>query len=235
MQWMPAGDRGILIDFSHGEFATQRDLAARIYQIFEKIRRQPAAKRWNIVPSYTTLMISYGPEETPSDVLSLVAQTLLSPPSPRPARTFLVPFCIDGAMAPDLPRVALAHDLAPSEVIALFTSQAYRIDAIGFSPGFPYLSGLPAPLATPRLSSPRPRVPAGSVAIGGAQAGVYPLSTPGGWNIIGQTPVKLFDPARTVPIVYRPGDFLQFVVVSPEEFESLTNQPPRHLSSPVAP
>jgi inhibitor of KinA len=170
-------------------------------------------------------MISYVPNQPLLEVLQIVEQSLHAELLPLPVRTFWIPMCAGHDMAPDLRDVARIHDLTPPEVLTRYTAQAYRIDAIGFSPGFPYLAGLPAKLATPRLSTPRSHVPAGSVAIGGTQTGIYPISSPGGWNIIGRTPLRLFQPSRTPPIPYHPGDLLHFVLISADEFDTMIQQP----------
>ena len=116
-----------------------------------------------------------------------------------------------GAEGPDLPRVAEHSGLNQKQVVELHASVDYLVWFIGFQPGFPYLGGLPEPLHTPRRAEPRVQVPAGSIGIGGEQTGIYPLSTPGGWQLIGRTALTLFDPARAEPALLRAGDVVRFV------------------------
>lgn len=136
----------------------------------------------------------------------------------RPSRSIEVPVCYDSDFALDLAEVAQHCGLSPNEVVTRHAAARYVVRCVGFTPGFPYLSGLPAALATARRATPRIAVPAGSVAIAGAQAGIYPLSSPGGWNIIGRTPLRLFDVAREPAALFAPGDQLRFVAIAREEF-----------------
>jgi KipI family sensor histidine kinase inhibitor len=137
------------------------------------------------------------------------------------ARTVEIPVCYGGEYGPDLERVATHAGRSAREVTTLHAGADYVVHAIGFSPGFPYLGGLPSELATPRRATPRPRVPAGSVGIGGTQTGIYPLESPGGWNLIGRTPRRLFDAARTEPALLRAGDRVRFRAVEAGEYERL--------------
>lgn len=127
------------------------------------------------------------------------------------SRTVEIPVVYGGEAGPDLPIVAEYAGLSPSQVVELHASIDYVVWFLGFQPGFPYLGGLPAQLATPRRAEPRVSVPAGSVAIGGAQTGIYSLSTPGGWNLIGRTELPLFDPTLAEPVLLRPGDTVRFI------------------------
>jgi len=136
-------------------------------------------------------------------------------------RLMTVPVRYGGSEGPDLDSVAAHGRLSEAEVIALHSGGEYRVQAIGFAPGFPYLAGLPEPLRTPRRATPRTAVPAGSVGIGGAQSGIYPLETPGGWNLIGRTPQPLFRPGEKSPAWLRVGDRVKFRPIGPEEFQRL--------------
>jgi KipI family sensor histidine kinase inhibitor len=135
-------------------------------------------------------------------------------------RLIEVPVCYDEDFAPDLETVARHCGLEPNEVVARHAAARYGVRCLGFTPGFPFLGGLPSMLATPRRKSPRAAVPAGSVAIGGPQTGIYPLPSPGGWNIIGRTPLRLFDVTREPAALLRPGDRVRFVSIGREEFEA---------------
>lgn len=135
-----------------------------------------------------------------------------------PARTVEIPVCYGGDFGPDLADVAKHTGLAPERVVELYSGADYIVYFVGFSTCFPYLGGLPPELATPRLSAPRKHVPVGSVAIGGSQAGIYPLASPGGWRLIGRTSLRLFDPAGSPPPLLRMGDHVRFVPVPEVRF-----------------
>ncbi|HEY2394876.1 MAG TPA: 5-oxoprolinase subunit PxpB [Rudaea sp.] len=132
-----------------------------------------------------------------------------------------VPVCYGDAFGPDLDAVAAHAGLDVRDVIARHVQADYRVAMLGFMPGFPYLLGLDATLHAPRRASPRTRVPAGSVAIGGAQTGIYPRELPGGWQLIGRTPLALFDPLRHQPALLRPGQRVRFRRIDADEFEAL--------------
>lgn len=136
----------------------------------------------------------------------------------RAPRLVEVPVCYDPEFGLDLEMVAQHCRLSPEEITRRHAAGVYHVRCIGFTPGFPYLSGLPSALATPRRTTPRTMVPAGSVAIAAGQAGIYPLQSPGGWNILGRTPLRLFEAEREPAALLAPGDQLRFVPINREEF-----------------
>jgi inhibitor of KinA len=142
------------------------------------------------------------------------------PQPPDPGREIVVPVCYGGEFGPDLAAVGAEHGLTADEVVALHSGAEYRVSAVGFTPGFPYLAGMPARLHTPRRKTPRIRVAAGSVAIGGAQTGIYSFVTPGGWNLIGWTPWRLFNPHAQRPALLQVGDRVRFQPIVPDEYGS---------------
>jgi inhibitor of KinA len=131
-----------------------------------------------------------------------------------------IPVCYDREFAPDLDDVAQHAEISAQEVVDLHSTSEYRVACIGFVPGFTFLAGLPGNLGTPRRDVPRKEIPPGSVGIGGMQTGIYPLRSPGGWNLIGRTPLKLFDPSKNPPTLLHPGDRVRFRAITREEFES---------------
>ena len=133
-----------------------------------------------------------------------------------------VPVCYDQEFAFDLDEVARNAGVHLKEVVDLHCGADYRVHCVGFTPGFPFLGGLPRQLATPRRDVPRKEIPAGSVAIGGRQTGIYPIKSPGGWNVIGRTPLQLFDPQKDPPVLLRAGDRVRFRSITREEFERAT-------------
>jgi inhibitor of KinA len=133
-----------------------------------------------------------------------------------------IPVCYDDKFAPDLDQVCYHTGLTAEQVIDLHSGAAYRVNCLGFTPGFPYLSGLPAELNTPRRPVPRKGVPAGSVGIGGNQTGIYPSTSPGGWNIIGRTPMRLFTPQKNPPALLCAGDVVRFRPITRREFDEFS-------------
>ena len=135
-----------------------------------------------------------------------------------------LPVCYDKEFAPDIDLVASENGLTSEEVIQLHSNGNYRVEFIGFLPGFPYLTGLDARLFTPRLSNPRPRITAGSIGIGGKQTGVYTMESPGGWNIIGRSPIKFFSALEKPPSLLRPGDLVKFRAIDRSTFDKIVMQ-----------
>jgi inhibitor of KinA len=185
----------------------------------------------DVVPAYATVTVFYEPGrlagngsrpyEQVCQFITDRAQHLDSEAKKKTAkagRLIEIPVSYGGEYGPDLAEVAGHCGLAPAEVMALHAKADYLVHAIGFAPGFPYLGGLPVKLTTPRRATPRVSVPAGSLGIGGAQTGIYPLTTPGGWQIIGRTPLALFRPGEAEPALLRVGDKVKFRAITPEEF-----------------
>lgn len=174
----------------------------------------------DIVPAYTGVAVHYDPcafGAAPFTALcSLLTACLLDAPEvdDAPKRVVEVPVRYGGVDGPDLDDVAMHCRLDAAEVVRRHAAAEYTVVMIGFAPGFPYLRGLPPELATPRLATPREHVPAGSVGIGGAQTGIYPLQTPGGWRIIGRTAAQLFDAQADPPTLLRAGDVVRFIDAS---------------------
>jgi len=167
----------------------------------------------DVVPSYTTILVAFDPTLADPDGIVAAIYRLAGdavPGAVTPGRVVVVPVVYGGEGGPDLGDVAAHTGLSPDEVVRVHASAEYLVAAVGFAPGFPFLLGLPPVLETPRRTTPRTRVPVGSVAIGGAQTGVYPLATPGGWNLIGRTRLRLFDPGRADPFALRAGDRVRF-------------------------
>ena len=172
----------------------------------------------DLTPAYTTVLLTFDPGSVDRDSAEILVRRALAEmadvEADAAARVVEIPVCYGGEAGPDLEDVATHTGLSRREVIGAHAAGEYTVCFLGFMPGFGYLSGLPARLHTPRLAQPRPRVPAGSVAIGGGQTGVYPRSSPGGWRLIGRTSLAMFDPARAEPCVLRIGDRVRFVASS---------------------
>jgi KipI family sensor histidine kinase inhibitor len=190
---------------------------------------QRALPQLECVPAYASLLLRFDPmawageSVDPHQHLRDAVQEALLTPMLNHAATqeHLIPVCYGGTCGPDLENVAKYVGLAPDIVISRHVAADYRVGMIGFAPGFPYLLGLDPTLAVPRHSDPRQRVPAGSVAIGGEQTGVYPRELPGGWQLIGRTPLRLFDLSAASPSLLAAGDRVRFSVIDDEAFARL--------------
>jgi len=175
------------------------------------------------VPAYTTITLYYDPLLTTHEQMCLAVEPLLAAQkgSPTHARTVEIPVCYGGLFGSDLEFVAEHNRLTTGDVIEIHSRATYKVHMLGFAPGFPYLGGMSQKIATPRHSTPRVKVPVGSVGIAGAQTGIYSLEAPGGWQIIGRTPLALFRPTETPPTLLSPGDLVRFRPITTEDFAAL--------------
>jgi KipI family sensor histidine kinase inhibitor len=206
----PASDRSLLVSFGNAISLETHRQVLRLARAFEPL--PPGIL--NLHPAYASVLMDFDPRRRRySDVEALVRERMAAATelAVSDARTIEIPVCYGGAFGPDLEDVARHTGLTAARVVELHASVQYLVYFLGFSPGFPYLGGLAPELATPRLSAPRKVVPAGSVAIGGSQTGVYPVDSPGGWRIIGRTALRLFDAEATPPALLRIGDTVRFV------------------------
>jgi inhibitor of KinA len=189
----------------------------RVLKLLRLLDAEPLTGVRNLHPAYHSILIVFDPlaqdHETLEASLTEYLARLDSVALPNP-RTVEIPVHYGGGHGPDLADLAALHDLTPERVIELHSGASYVVYFIGFVPGFAYLGGLPPELATPRLEAPRKRVPKGSVAIGGAHTGIYPFETPGGWRIIGRTPLEIFDPDSAELSRVRIGDHVRFTPVA---------------------
>lgn len=236
MQLTPLGDSAVVVTM-----ADQVDelIVARVRALAAAIERRQLRGVTDVVPAFATVTVYYdwvpagGFARVRADVAEICAETK-GEPAPEPGRTIEIPVGYGVDFGPDLESVATQHGLTPAEVVRLHAGGSYLVHAIGFLPGFAYLGGLPPAIATPRRATPRREVPAGSVGIGGAQTGVYPLESPGGWNLIGRTALRLFDPARAQPSLFRAGDRVRFVELPAGQFSPTTGEqetPPPPLTA----
>lgn len=196
---------------------------ARVLAAVERLLAGRPAGVTDVVPGYTSLLVIHDPLRVrPDEVRAWLAGALAGPAAAAPpGRAVELPVLYDPGVAPDLEPLAAEKGLSPAALIALHTATDYRCALLGFRPGFPFLAGLDARLHAARLPTPRPRVPAGSVGIGGAQTGVYPVDSPGGWRLIGRTPLRLFDTTRAEPFLVRPGDRVRFVAIDRAAYQRL--------------
>jgi len=232
VRFAPLGDRAVMITLG----ATIDEATHRLVRTASmRIDRRPPAGFIDQVPAFTSIAVLYDPivaargtSKTPYarvvDDLTAALDGLTAERLP-PARVVQIPVCYGGALGPDLEDVAHAHEMTADDVVRLHTGGDYLVYMVGFMPGFAYLGGLPAKLATPRRTTPRTVVPAGSVGIGGSQTGVYPLDSPGGWNLIGKTPMAIFDIARAEPALLATGDRVRFRSITEAEFRNWSVPP----------
>jgi len=214
------GDRGLLLEFGDG---ITRDINEKVRRMALAIQAEAVEGIVETVPTYRSLLIIYNPMilsvEGLGRRLIQIEEGLQQTPLPEPKLT-RIPVVYGGVYGPDIEEVAKYHGISPEEVIQLHCSSPYLIYMIGFMPGYPYMGELPQALVTPRLKTPRLRVPKGSVAIAQRQTGIYSMESPGGWQILGRTPVELFDPEKDPPALLQMGDFVQFYAISEEEFHN---------------
>lgn len=222
---VPAGDAAYLV-----EFEPRMDAAtnARVIALWRALLQSAVPGVRDIVPAYRSLGVYFDPLRT--DVGRLLA-TLESAAAAAPgppvieAAPIRIPVCYGGDFGPDLEEVARLADLTPAEAIARHAGSIYRVFMLGFSPGFAYMGTVDSRIAAPRRATPRVKVPAGSVGIAGRQTGIYPTETPGGWMLIGRTPVRPFDPARAQPFLFQAGDAIQFYAIDADAFHQASSAP----------
>jgi len=214
----PVGETALLFEFDEGLSPL---INLRVHALDTRMKDNPCqgVKEW--VPAFSSMLIIYDPlvVET-SEVQSWLKECFgsLTEEYAGESKKVIIPVVYGGKSGPDLAFVAAFHHLSPGEVVRRHTAQVYRVGMMGFTPGFAYLLGLDLSLATPRLKTPRTLVPTGSVGIAGGQTGIYPLESPGGWQLIGQTEITLFDPENPPYFLLSPGDEIQFLAVNQGRF-----------------
>lgn len=225
MKLKPVGDRAVLLEFGN---KIEEAVNCRVMSWEKRIRRANVPGINELVPAFTSLLVCYDPLVTDYREVSDAVKGLAAEQEPEERTTgkmVLIPVCYGGIYGEDLGFVAEHAGMTEDEVIRLHSGRDYRIYMLGFLPGFPYLGGMDERIAAPRLASPRTKIPAGSVGIGGEQTGIYPMESPGGWQLIGRTPLTLFDPGQEGNMLYEAGDILRFVPVTPEEYEAIRRDP----------
>lgn len=217
----PVGDLALNVEFAE-EISPAVNAQIRAFTAALDAANLPGVVEY--VPTYRSVTIHYRPEiilygELKSRLTALLSG--LTAGASAPAEVIELPVCYGCEMGPDLPFVARHSGLDEAEVIRIHSGAEYLVYMLGFTPGFPYLGGMDERIATPRLEKPRTRIPAGSVGIAGAQTGAYPLESPGGWQLIGRTPVKLYDPQREQPILLRAGQYVKFTPIDARAYAEI--------------
>lgn len=219
MKILPAGDRALVADFGN---VISEDVNRKVNALKKVLLAEKVAGVREMIPTYRSLLVEYNPAVISmqalrarieaADIEGAAAET-------EKRRVLEIPCCYGGQYGEDLAGLAELTGLSEKEIIDIHAGTEYRVYMLGFLPGFVYLGGMDERIAAPRLNSPRVSIPAGSVGIGGSQTGVYPMASPGGWRLIGMTPVSFYDPKRENPVLCEAGDYIRFVPISPEEYE----------------
>jgi inhibitor of KinA len=216
------GDRAVLVKFGN---IIDLSINRKVHALCRAIEQAEIHGTEECVPAYASLLVYYNPLKTSYEHLVFQLKDL----EPRldelgariEARKIVVPTVYGREFGPDLSNVAKYHNITEAEVIRIHSETEYVVYMIGFIEGFPYLGKVPDSIAAPRLETPRLKIPTGSVGIAGNQTGIYPCESPGGWQIIGRTPLKLFNPQKDPPALFQPGDHVKFKPIMAEEFEAL--------------
>ena len=214
------GDRSLLVELS-AEISLE--VNRRVRSLYYSLSHRKHCGIVELLPSYTSLLIVFDPLMVSFSALRTIVTYLFDNPAqtrvPEP-KTVEIPVVYGGDFGPDLDWVADYHRLSPGDVIRHHSTTVYHVYMIGFTPGYPYMGEVPSEIVTPRRETPRTHVPRGSVGIAQKQTGIYPVESPGGWQIIGRTPLMLFDPNATPPTLLEAGDMVTFYPIKKEAFEN---------------
>lgn len=223
------GDRCMLIGLGD---TVDPDTSSRVFGFVRRLKEQPIPGVRDIVPAFTTVALHYQPErlgDSPFESLRMAVLKRLELSFDTHAsapRTIEIPICYGGELGPDLEDVATRRGLTAEQVIIRHLQSPHRVYMLGFAPGFPFIGGLDPALVMPRRGSPRTHIPPGSVGIARDQTCIYPLETPGGWNLIGRTPQRLFDPSANPPCLLAPGDSVRFVRIDEPSYHAMSEAQP---------
>lgn len=221
VKYLTAGDKALVIEFGD---KIEEQVNSKIRSLTLAMEREGIIGIIETVPTYRSLMVIYEPmvielDELIDKVKSIQAK--MDEMKLPEAKVIEIPTLYGGEYGLDIEFVAEHNKISIGEVIKIHTSKEYLIYMIGFTPGFPYLGGMNDKIATPRLQTPRTKIPVGSVGIAGTQTGIYPIESPGGWQLIGRTPVKLYDPYRKEPVLLNAGDYIKFVQIDEKEYKEI--------------
>ena len=218
---LTAGDSSILVEFGK---VISPEINRKITATVQLMKMQHIEGVVDIIPAFCSLLINYDPRVISYEEITERMQHLLKMDAKMDEgkkKIYEIPVCYGGEYGPDIANIAEHAVLTEEEVIKIHSSRDYLIYMLGFLPGFCYLGGLDERIHTPRLANPRIKISAGSVGIGGSQTGIYPLDSPGGWQLMGMTPVKTYDPDREVPILLEAGDYIRFIPIDEEEYNRI--------------
>jgi inhibitor of KinA len=232
----PLGDSALTISFGN---TIDPEINARVLSAFHQLKEKSIPFIKDLVPAYASLSVLYdvaairhrAHTSSAFNFMKEKLETVLesfTESVPVSTRTITIPVCYDVSLAQDLESLARQKALSTDELIRIHTGTTYRVYMLGFLPGFPYMGTVPEQIAAPRKTQPALRIPAGSIGIAGLQTGIYPFESPGGWNIIGRTPINMFDTNREQPTYLQPGDEVKFIPITLDEWNE---QNPRYQES----
>lgn len=224
-----AGEQGLVVEFGK---EVNQTINTKVHKLAKGLMAKANKAIFEIVPTYRSLLVYFDPlSMTRAELITKIEELLLSEnqalqsgEEKETATIVHIPVCYQGEFAPDLEFVAKHNGISVNKVVDIHSSTPYLVYMLGFTPGFPYLGGMSPKIAAPRLEKPRVQIPAGSVGIAGSQTGFYPIESPGGWRLIGRTPIKAFNPAAANPFLFSAGDYLQFKPISVDEFYQIEKQ-----------
>jgi len=221
IRYLFAGDKVIVVEFGN---EISKEINSKVMALYHVINSSHIKGIEELIPTYRSLMVQYNPAQVVYneliDILKTLCENLNKEKLPK-QKIIEVPVIYGQEFGPDIEFVASHNNISVNEVIQIHTSNDYLIYMLGFTPGFPYLGGMCEKIETPRLKTPRTKIPVGSVGIAGKQTGIYPIESPGGWQLIGRTPIKLYDPYREPPILLQAGNYIRFVSVGLEEYREI--------------
>lgn len=220
-KYLLAGDKAITVEFGD---EIKEEINKLVRSMSYAINNKNIKGIIEIIPTYRSISIQYNPLEiTIEDLIERLKEIYANIDSIQlpPAKVIEIPTVYGGEYGPDIEFVSQHNNISTDEVIKFHTSVDYLVYMLGFTPGFTYLGGLPREIETPRLKTPRTKIPAGSTGIAGKQTGIYPIESPGGWQLIGRTPLKLYDPKRNPPIILNAGDYLRFISIGEKEYKEI--------------
>lgn len=224
-KYLLAGDKSIVVEF--GDIIDE-EINRKVINLMKNIEESNLIESiYEMIPTYRSLMINYNPLKiTFNNLINSVKEieSNLKISDKGEKKVVKIPVLYGEDFGPDIETVAKHNDLTIEEIIKIHSEEEYLVYMLGFTPGFTYLGGMNKKLETPRLSNPRVKIPAGSVGIAGKQTGVYPIDSPGGWQLIGRTPIKLYDPKRENPILLSAGDYVKFFPITKCEFDQILSE-----------
>ena len=221
VKFLIAGDRALVVEFGD---KIEKQVNSKIRSLTMAMEREDIVGIIETIPTYRSLMVIYEPMIIELENLILTIKSIISKMHElrlAEAKVIEIPTLYGGGDGPDIEFVAEHNNISVDEVIRIHTDMKYLIYMIGFTPGFPYLGGMSDKIQAPRLQNPRTKIPIGSVGIAGKQTGIYPVESPGGWQLIGRTPVKLYDPSREHPVLLKAGDYIKFVSIDENEYKNI--------------
>lgn len=221
IKYLTAGDKALVMEFGN---EISQEINSKVRAMMLAIDSKELDGIVEIIPTYRSLMIHYNPlnikYERLLEELKRIENEIDNIDIPLP-KVIEIPTVYGGDYGPDIENVVGHSGLTKEDIINIHTSKEYLIFMLGFTPGFPYLGGMDERIATPRLKTPRTKIKAGSVGIAGAQTGIYPVDSPGGWQLIGRTPLKLYDPYSEEPILLQSGNYIKFVEINEKEYKDI--------------